>query len=197
MPRGPLAAAGGGEPRAPRSGAERGRGGVRAPRRPACPSITLPKACCSRALTLHWLDAEGSRVNDSREEHTRKGVSSSPSPPPQQKKKITTRLGLIKSALGTRRALGWVKEQQVPGGEGRRFVPEFVAVGCWGEGSWLPAPAGEGGQALEMARGRNPRGPPADPVWGLKPGDPLLERSQTRRAPFLRRGFLSFRSQHL
>lgn len=37
-------------------------------------------------------------MNDSGEEHTRKGVSSSPAPP-LKRKKITTRLGPIKAAL--------------------------------------------------------------------------------------------------
>lgn len=68
-----------------RCGAERCGVRVRAPRRPVCPSITLPQACCSQALTLHWLDAERSRVNDSGEEHTRKGVASSPASPPPRK----------------------------------------------------------------------------------------------------------------
>lgn len=47
-----------------------------------------------QALTLHWLDAESSPVNDSKQEHTR-GVSSSPAlsrtPTPQQKNHCPSR----------------------------------------------------------------------------------------------------------
>lgn len=43
---------------------------------------------------------------------------------------------------------------------------------------------------------RSPRAA-ADPERGLKPEDPLLVRSQTRRAPLFRKGVLHFKSQHL
>lgn len=56
---------------------------------PRLPINHPTQALLLQALTLHWLDAESSPVNDSREEHTR-GVSSSPAPPrtptPPQKK---------------------------------------------------------------------------------------------------------------
>lgn len=83
------------------SPAERSAAGCECDRPPPRLPINHPtQGLLLQALTLHWLDAESSPVNDSREEHTR-GVSSSPAPsrtptPPKKKKKITARLGLIK-----------------------------------------------------------------------------------------------------
>ena len=65
------------------------------------------------------------------------------------------------------------------------------AAGEWGPGCQPP----RGCWALGMSQGRDPRGPPADPVRRLKPEDPLLEGSQIHRAPFLQRGVLNFKSQ--
>lgn len=157
---------------------------MRSPRHPACPSITLPQACCSQALTLYWLDAERSRVNDSREEHTRKGVSSSPIPshfPPALKKNhrsdrpykvragCAQGIGVGKRVAGT----GWRRGTFCPGVCGRRLL-RFC----------LPNPARE----LGTGGGTRPKSPGA--VGSSRAGIPSWRGPKTA-VPLFSRGVLS------